>query len=170
MFLFNVEYLYLMEHCFRFWQKYTTTLYIMNNKWTTKRAFTHFGICCFSVCYFKNIARFSSLFMVLIPNRNFTRHMVGWCCNMSDVLLLTLYDHEVLFNKKTYFCGKKCLVSHVLSDISNFVWPCYDCLYLENVLLSQIWSTCVFASHLNLSHHQLSLLNQPSLKLQKSHL
>ena len=39
--------------------------------------------------------------MVLIPNKDFTRHiMVGWCCNMSDILQFTWYDHEKIFHKK----------------------------------------------------------------------
>ena len=67
--------------------------------------------------------------------------------------------------KNAYFRGKKwCLVFNILFGVSNIVWPCCTLLYLQNVFLSQVWSTCMFISDLSQSHHHASLPNHPSLK------
>ena len=43
---------------------------------------------------------------------------------------------------------KWCLAFNALFDVSNIVWPCFTSLYLQNILLSQVWSTCFANLHL----------------------
>ena len=65
------------------------------------------------------------------------------------------FSVQCCMTKKSYiiknpnFPGKKwCLAFNALFDVSNIVWPWFTCLYLQNILLSQVWSTCSANLHL----------------------